>query len=955
MRNTLLFCLLLLCLNVARAATVIGSIQDSFEVPYGGQVKTIEFNPLSTPQAIGTNTVWPVVVTKKVTNGVFSVNLVGGIYWAGLLGDDVASGGAKKTVKILVPPSDTNTYTFNQVAALATNLGTFSYTNQYYNFVGDGGGITNIQASNVVGIVTSNAITNNQADVTLTGTFSGPTANFGVVYGSHFEGDGSGISNIPSSSITGLVAGASTNTYTLLNVRDLGAVGDGTTDDTAAIQAAIYSTTNAGTAGEVFFPAGRYRITDTIRIPQNQLSAEQFASVGPTRLVGNGMGSSTLAFYITNKPGISFVSTNNGKGAVHFEIQRLSVEGPLARNWETGNSTIGIVGGYPPDANWPYQGVKLKIRDSAVLGWETALAATNVWDVIIDASEFLSNRLSGMMFSCVHSTSITSTRVAGQPSSALMTGTGIGFCGPTNLALNFGDSAQISMCRIDYCTNAIYNDELALTDVSGNYQYCVNYMVCPSKRRASDNNLWRPMNYVVSSMYCDDPSKPWTTNSPALITVDTYSAPTFYLMNPIGNVCGLAQFGRPHFNVVTTTNAGDNYTNFAAPMGIGGSQSTAVVFNGGTGRSSLPTLTPNAPTFAGPVTLTNNNRNYTALTLLQGGNGNASGAALAIGANSSDTKLSGPTNKIGQVVGYSFNNTNTLTPDVGLLGYAANSGFTHLNIGGAVNNYSVSAPQSVQFVTAPNAGGSGALRGGWGYDGGFTVGSEMDWSLKTGQLKASNLIASASLVVTNPTSGDTVLSAGPLGVSVGANYSITAIHAGDGSGLTSLNASGLVGTVPASSLPSVVSGDLFRTNAANFLNWKNGNLTNSGIVKCSLLYAANVYGSVLQPYYRGYYSGGMYLEAGSGSTDGNGNQLAFYTGADNQASIFRRLTIKTNGNVEVQQMIICTNGLSTARTNAYTVAELGLNGFGMWNSNGSGTLYWSINQGGSVSNKLAAP
>jgi hypothetical protein len=57
----------------------------------------------------------------------------------------------------------------------------------------------------------------------------------------------------------------------VVNVLDYGAVGDGTANDTAAIQAAIdsLSVTSSATSngsGTVYFPAGNYRITDTIRI-----------------------------------------------------------------------------------------------------------------------------------------------------------------------------------------------------------------------------------------------------------------------------------------------------------------------------------------------------------------------------------------------------------------------------------------------------------------------------------------------------------------------------------------------------------------------------------------------------------------------------------------------------------------------------------------------------------------
>jgi hypothetical protein len=53
----------------------------------------------------------------------------------------------------------------------------------------------------------------------------------------------------------------------IANVRDFGAIGDGISDDTKAIQAAIDATKN----GAVFVPAGRYKITDFIRIDKSNL------------------------------------------------------------------------------------------------------------------------------------------------------------------------------------------------------------------------------------------------------------------------------------------------------------------------------------------------------------------------------------------------------------------------------------------------------------------------------------------------------------------------------------------------------------------------------------------------------------------------------------------------------------------------------------------------------------
>jgi hypothetical protein len=51
-----------------------------------------------------------------------------------------------------------------------------------------------------------------------------------------------------------------------LSVRDLGAIGDGTHDDTAALQAALDATFVAGRAGFLLIPPGDYKITRTLRV-----------------------------------------------------------------------------------------------------------------------------------------------------------------------------------------------------------------------------------------------------------------------------------------------------------------------------------------------------------------------------------------------------------------------------------------------------------------------------------------------------------------------------------------------------------------------------------------------------------------------------------------------------------------------------------------------------------------
>jgi hypothetical protein len=118
-----------LILSQAGAATIVGNLMDI----YGGGIdRTIKISPKSTPQAViynGTNyTVMDLAKTVSSTNSVFAVVLLGGIYNVDF---GTVNGVATPVTKILVPPYDTNTYAFNYVANLATNLGTFVWTNSY--------------------------------------------------------------------------------------------------------------------------------------------------------------------------------------------------------------------------------------------------------------------------------------------------------------------------------------------------------------------------------------------------------------------------------------------------------------------------------------------------------------------------------------------------------------------------------------------------------------------------------------------------------------------------------------------------------------------------------------------------------------------------------------------------------------------------------------------------------
>ena len=94
-------------------------------------------------------------------------------------------------------------------------------------------------------------------------------------------------------------------------VTDYGAIGDGVSDDTAAIQAAI------AVGGTVLFPAGTYRVTSfSITPPAN------------TRLVGDGAGISTIEFEsATTTSKEDFVTSN---GNIEFKGLSLYHNGPAS-------------------------------------------------------------------------------------------------------------------------------------------------------------------------------------------------------------------------------------------------------------------------------------------------------------------------------------------------------------------------------------------------------------------------------------------------------------------------------------------------------------------------------------------------------------------------------------------------------------------------------------------------
>ncbi|ACQ78695.1 hypothetical protein Bcav_0432 [Beutenbergia cavernae DSM 12333] len=107
------------------------------------------------------------------------------------------------------------------------------------------------------------------------------------------------------------------------NVKDHGAVGNGTADDLAAIRAAIDAVDAQG-GGIVFFPSGRYRLGDALRIGDGSDAAVSTRHHRVT-LQGSGRGGSPSLNFVQNDGATELVYD----GPVDPDAAALSLEGPL--------------------------------------------------------------------------------------------------------------------------------------------------------------------------------------------------------------------------------------------------------------------------------------------------------------------------------------------------------------------------------------------------------------------------------------------------------------------------------------------------------------------------------------------------------------------------------------------------------------------------------------------------
>jgi len=136
-----------------------------------------------------------------------------------------------------------------------------------------------------------------------------------------------------------------------VSVKDFGAIGDGVTDDTAAIQAAINSTTSK----EIYFPSGIYICTSTLTVSN------------PITLVGESASSSILKFSGCN--GIDITKSN------------LDTTSNIVRNLSITTTDSGLYTGlrFSTTRTDPWKIPKIIIEHVRVSGYSVSGESLNEW------------------------------------------------------------------------------------------------------------------------------------------------------------------------------------------------------------------------------------------------------------------------------------------------------------------------------------------------------------------------------------------------------------------------------------------------------------------------------------------------------------------------------------------------------------------------------------------------
>ena len=524
---------------------------------------------------------------------------------------------------------------------------------------------------------------------------------------------------------TNPVAGWISNAVPYLDAKTgFGAVGDGATDDTAALQAAFNALANANGPRTLRLPSGRYRVTDTLTVPQI-VSGYGYAPVtGPITIAGDGWGNTLIVSESTTKPALSFVSPSSQQVGLTF--QNFGILGPLVSSWNTAYTAQGIIGGWADSAaSGGRAGADMvNFEGLYVSGFAKGMAMSNVWAPTFTRCLFTSNRLAGIELMDCHYTTVEQCGINGYPGRE--TGRGLSFY-PAG-----GVQATVQGTVFIYCTNAIFNGDVTLTAINCEFENCGTAAVLTNGVPATFIGCGFSELFGTTGIYSV------TNGHPGMIEAYGVSARTLMVIAPVIENDGATPARRLFGTFASPGNYfGFSGTNFYAPnlLNYPGPYLTGW-WNGTNGYNVYPIQTT-APIFNGAVILTNQPTRVSGgahgLTIQDG-----NFAALKIGGDADQgSALTGgnSVNKVASIVAPNvYDGLYTTT----LLGWSETTGAGGygglLGIGGNANftDSLRNAPAYIDFFTKafvlPPA--AGTLR--WRIDESGTLASQNGSSLNVG-------------------------------------------------------------------------------------------------------------------------------------------------------------------------------------------------------------------------------
>lgn len=248
----------------------------------------------------------------------------------------------------------------------------------------------------------------------------------------------------------------------VVNVMDYGATGDGSTDDTSAIQAALDTRQN------VYIPAGTYKTSATLSPYRGQVI---FGEGNPERSISAQLPASVLS--VAKDVTAIDTTTNTAYGCA---IKNLYV---IAQDQTNGSGKLGVSLGTKGVVGGSSQGIKCLLEDVYVKGFDIGFGIYGQsWEVTLNRCVSDYHRTTGFDFAD------TFTLCSATDCSALMGGFAFGTAG-AQLANGFsfaGTTSELG-CQVYLYSPRMENNLNAGIVVSDNVRVKIDNIYCEGNRQ----------------------------------------------------------------------------------------------------------------------------------------------------------------------------------------------------------------------------------------------------------------------------------------------------------------------------------------------------------------------------------------------------------------------------------------------------------------------------------------